>query len=117
MGASVKVMLSYNFCHFEISKHTDQDLSDKEINELRKDVQRLADESVRQYIIAKTKASERTCRRSEKLELEEEVKKIKNLPASEWSATQKAKVKALEDHDYWIEHDYDYEDDDDSPGF
>ena len=54
---------------------------------------------------------------AEKNELEEEVKKIRNIPESEWNATQKAKVKALADADYWLGHDYDYDDDDDGPGF
>lgn len=109
--------MSHNFCHFEVSKHTDQDLSNEEINELRKDVQRLADEAVRQYIVAKEKASLRANIICEKRRLELEVRAIKETPESEWTASQKATVKALEDHEYWAQHNYDYEDDDDSPGF
>lgn len=111
MGSSIKVMLSYNYCHFEISKHTDQDLTNKEINEIRKDVQRLADEAVRQYIIAKDQASKRASLISEKIHLEKEVKEIKNKPEKEWNSTEKAKVKAIEDSEYWDQYDYDYEDD------
>jgi len=49
MGASVKIMLSHDYCHFEVSKSTDDNITDKEINQMRKDVQKLADEAVRQY--------------------------------------------------------------------
>jgi hypothetical protein len=59
MGASVKIMLSYDYCHFEVCKSTDENISDKEINEMRKSVQRLADEAVRQYKVAKERAAKR----------------------------------------------------------
>jgi histidinol dehydrogenase len=111
MGASVKIMLSYNFCHFEITKHTDQELTNEQINEMRKEVQRLADEAVRQYIIAKDKATKHAQRMFEKQELQKEIDRIKEKPQSEWSATDKAKVKAMEDVKYWDAHRYDYEDD------
>jgi hypothetical protein len=111
MGASVKVMLSFNFCHFEISKTTDQNVDDKAIDEMRKDCMRLADKAVRQYEIAKTKASNQAALDFEKSELKNEVEKILKIPEIERNATQMAKVKALADHEYWKQHCYDYEDD------
>lgn len=56
MGASVKVMLSHDYCHFEVVKSSEQELTNEQINEMRKDVQRLADEAVRQYKVAKEKS-------------------------------------------------------------
>ena len=44
---SVKIMLSYDYCHFEIALASDEEMELKEINEMRKDAQRLADEAVR----------------------------------------------------------------------
>ena len=113
--ASVKVMLSYDYCHFEVVLASDQDLTLGETNELRKSAQRLADEAVRQYKIAKTKAGNRLARDSEKHRLEEQVKVIRQEPISEWSAEDKAKVKALDDDAYWTQHDYDYQDDEGVP--
>ena len=117
MGASVKVMLSFNFCHFEISKTTDQNVDDKSIDDMRKDCMRLVDKAVKQYQVAKRKADSRAIIMSEKADLENEVKKILEVPESERTATQKAKVKALADRDYWDQHNYDYEDDDDDDDY
>ncbi len=111
MSAQVKIMLSYDYCHFEITKGTDEDVSNKEINEMRKEVQRLADEAVRQYKKAKEMASKRANRMFEKEQLEKEVNNILEIPKSERTAEQRAKVKALEDREYWNEFDYDYDDD------
>lgn len=46
---------------------------------------------------------------SEKAQLEREVSMIKQQPKETWSVTDKAKVKALEDHNWEMR--YDYEDD------
>lgn len=111
MNGSVKVMLSYNYCHFEIALSTTEEMTIEGVNELRKKAMRLADEAVRQYQIAKEKTEKRISLQWEKERLQAEVKRIKdNLPESEWSAEQKAKLKALEDHAYWMQHGYDYND-------
>jgi hypothetical protein len=112
MSASVKVMLSFNFCHFEISKTTDQDVDNAAIDNMRKDCMRLADKAVKQYQIAKTNASAQAALDFERSELKTEVERILKIPESERNATQMAKVKALSDHEYWKQHDYDYEDED-----
>jgi len=110
MGASVKIMLSYNYCHFEVSKSVDVDLSNEEINEMRKEVQRLADEAVRQYQVAKEKESLRSEMKWERDQLERQVRAIEKIPGSEWTPEMKARVKSLQDNAYWRQHDYDYED-------
>lgn len=50
-NASVKVMLSHDYSHFEclMSLENDNGLSMKEIDNARKDCQRLADKAVSQY--------------------------------------------------------------------
>jgi ATP-dependent Clp protease ATP-binding subunit ClpA len=113
MKASVKIMLSYDYNHFEICLGTDdeQNLSAKEVNELRKTAQRLADHAVKQYQTAKEKEKGRLNLSYERNRLEEEVDKIKDIPKKKWTAEQKAKVKALEDEEYWNQHNYDYNDD------
>ena len=106
MGASVKIMLSYDYCHFEVSLSSDDEMTLNQVNEMRKDCQRLVDKAVHQYKIAKSEAS-KMIYGTEKARLEKEVRIIKeNYPKSEWTPEQKASVKALEDFQY-----YDYQDD------
>jgi hypothetical protein len=59
--ASVKVMLSYDYSHFEssMSLENESGLSMKEINEARKNCQRLCDNAVRQYKVYKEMAAKR----------------------------------------------------------
>lgn len=113
--ASVKVMRSYDYCHFEICLSSDQEMNLVEINEMRKDAAILVDEAVRQYIVAKDMANKKIYRDNEKQELTKQIEIIKTKPESEWTAEEKAKVKALEDHDYWQAFDYRY--DDEQEGF
>lgn len=54
MPASVKIMLSCDYCHFEICKGSDENLSNEQIDDMRKDVQRLANKAVKQYKIFKS---------------------------------------------------------------
>ena len=103
--ASVKVMNSYDYCHFEICLGTDDENTTlKQINEMRKDAQRLVDKAVEQYKIAKNKIPYQKSKRSN---LEKKAKIIReNYPKSEWTPEQKATVKALDDFEW-----YDYQDD------
>lgn len=58
-NASVKVMLSYDYSHFEasMSLENDEGLSKEDIDLARKDCQRLADKAVGQYKTAKSMAA------------------------------------------------------------
>lgn len=116
MSASVKIMLSYDYCHFEICKSTDDNLSDKEINDLRKDCQRLADEAVRQYKISKDKSCINL--KYDKEKFLKEIKEIELKPEGERTVNELAKLKAYSDNK-WEEQfrPYDYEDDDETYTF
>lgn len=117
MKGSVKIMRSYDYNHFEIALASDEDMDVKQINELRKKAQMLADEAVRQYIIAKSKESLRLNLKIEKKQLEKEIELIKEIkPQSEYTAQERAKIKALEDKNYWKQHNYFYDDDYDCEG-
>lgn len=110
--ATVKVMLSYNYCHFEVSKQIEGDsITQQDIDNARKDCQRLADKAVSQYQKAKTEQSKIASSTYERQGLEREVLEIKKKPAEEWSIYDKAKVKALEDYNF--QERYNYLDDDD----
>lgn len=119
MSASVKIMLSYDYCHFEVSKSVDENISDKEINELRKDVQRLADEAVRQYKIAKNQAARRTDAEYKMRNFEEECKRIEAKEEHDRTLKEIAMLKQYRDENWQAQFDYnyDYEDDEETYGW
>lgn len=110
--ASVKVMRSYDYCHFEIVLGVSEPIFPEGVDELRKEAQRLADKAVEQYKVAKEAANRRLGSKAYAERLEDRVKIIhENFPKSEWTPEQKATVKALEDAQYKSSRVYDYEDD------
>lgn len=113
--ATVKVMNSYDYSHFEVTLSTDELVDADSVNVMRKRAQRLVDEAIRQYKVAKEKAQKRCSLEYERQNLKQEVSLIKLRPESEWTASDKAKVKAMDDDAYWRAHDYDYNDDNDLP--
>lgn len=119
-SATVKVMLSHNYCHFEVSKVVEttegEDLSMNDIDAARIECQKLADKAVDQYKKAKDYESRRANNSFEKSNLEREVASIRLKDEKEWSPLDKAKVKALEDHNFESRF-YRYEDDDEDYGF
>ena len=110
--ASVKVMRSYDYCHFEVVLGVSEPIFPEGVDELRKEAQRLADKAVEQYKVAKEAANRRLGSKADVERLEDRVKIIReNFPKSEWTPEQKATVKALEDAQYVASRVYDYEDD------
>lgn len=113
MKGSVKVMLSYDYCHFEVALASDEHLSLEEVNELRKKAQRLADEAVRQYKKAKDMAYRRENVPYEQSRYLEEIERISETPEQDRSPEQQAKLKVHEDGGWEKQFDcsYDYDDD------
>lgn len=108
-SATVKVMLSHNYNHFEasIALENESGVSVEDIDHARKDCNRLCDKAIKQYNIAKSMELKRVNLASEKRALEREVAEIKQRDQETWSVTDKAKVKALEDHNWELRWDYD----------
>jgi ABC-type nitrate/sulfonate/bicarbonate transport system substrate-binding protein len=105
MNASVKVMNSYDYCHFEVALSA-EDVSIADVDNLRKEAQRLVDKSIKQYKVAKRIASQMP-----DSYLESRVRTLReNTPQSEWTPEQKAMVKAYNDAMFASSH-YDYQDD------
>lgn len=110
-SASVKVMLSYDYCHFEIAL-SGEVTSTKNVDNMRKEAQRLADKAVKQYQIAKAEAERRLLTERDIVRLQREARVIEeNFPKSEWTPEQKAVIKALADAEFRLHSVYDYEDD------
>lgn len=112
MGASVKVMLSYDYCHFEFSKSTDQPVTDAEIDEMRKDCMRLADKAVAQYKIAKNWHYQRQTRGDEYAAEQRSVVLIEEKAEGDRSPNEMARLKAFKDKNWqaYIDMKYGYED-------
>lgn len=112
MGASVKIMLSYDYCHFEVCISSTEEMTNENIDNMRKDCQRLADKAVKQYKTAKYAAQMLLQAQGGVERARRNVQILKeNFPQSEWTPDQKAQVKALEDYEFVLSHPYDYEDD------
>ncbi len=109
--ASIKVMNSYDYSHFETSLSGDKVMTIEEINGMRKVAQRLVDEAIRQYKVAKDMAGKKSNLQWERAILEKDVEIIQQIPKSEWTPEGKAKVKLIADKDWASQFDYDYEDD------
>lgn len=108
-SASLKVMLSHDYSHFEAAMTIENEngLSLKDIDEARKNCQRLADKAVGQYKTAKSEAIKQTGTDYERQQLEREVREIKvNKREEEWTVLERAKVKALADYRHQTMYDY-----------
>lgn len=106
-------MLSYNYNHFEasIALENEDGLSIQDIDSARKDCNRLCDKAIKQYQVAKQVELKRLQLSGEKASLIKEVEEIKKIDESQWSVVQKAKVKALADHNWELLWDYDDDND------
>ena len=113
MKGFVKVMLSYDYNHFEMALSTDEELDTKGVNELRKKAQRLADEAVRQYRRAKEAAANRETGKYRREMFEHQIEAIKKKPVGERTVNEIALLKQREDENWeaQFEDDYDYDDD------
>jgi hypothetical protein len=114
-NASVKVMLSYDYSHFEasISLENDKGISVKEIDSARKDCQRLADKAVGQYKTAKQCAAQRNDGGYRMNNFETECKKIQAKSEHGRTLKEIAMLKQYENENWraQFEMDYDYDDD------
>jgi len=119
MNASVKIMLSYDYSHFEIALSSDNSLSLDEVNDLRKKAQRLADEAVRQYKKSKKMAELRAQGQYERERFLRQIAEIEKKPEGERTINEVAMLKQHDDENWEAQfnYDYDYEDDyaDDDP--
>lgn len=111
-SVSVKVMRSYDYCHFEIALSSSEELTLKQIDEMRKEAQRLVDKAVKQYRIAKADAGKRHGIEYTIMGLKDKVDIInENFPKSHWTPEQKAIIKEYEDSLFRQALYYNYEDD------
>ena len=116
-NASVKVMLSYDYSHFEalMSLENDEGLTLKEIDAARKDCQRLADKAVGQYKTAKQHAALRSDAEYKMNNFKYECERIEAKKEEDRTIKEIAMLKQYRD-EAWKDqflYPYDYDDDDD----
>jgi len=115
-NASVKVMLSYDYSHFEASMSLENDngLTLKEIDSARKDCQRLADKAVSQYKTAKVAAQKRNDGEYRMQNFISQCKSIKLKEEGDRTINEIAMLKQYETEQWQNQFldDYDYDDDD-----
>ena len=114
--ASVRVLRSYDYCHFEVQLSSVGRVPDvgmiepgmtlAEVDLLRKEAARLADKAVEQYKIAKA-AHERRDNIEQKWRLTD----AQNTPEENRTPEQKAIIKYHADANFRAKFDYDYQDD------
>ena len=110
--SQVRVMLSYDYNHFEIALSTEE-YPDQTPNQLRKRAQRLCDEAVRQYRQAKEMASKRASAGYERADFLREIERIEKLDEAGRTVLDLAMLKQYQDEEWekQFEYEYDYEDD------
>lgn len=115
-SASVKVMLSYDYSHFEASMALENDngLTTKEIDEARKSCQRLTNKAVDQYKKYKSNAAQRNDGQYKMAAFEQECKRIEAKSEGDRTLNEIAMLKQYKDEDWRnkFEYDYDFDDDD-----
>ena len=116
-SASVKVMLSYDYSHFEASMSVENEsgLTMQEIDESRKKCQRLADKAVGQYKKAKQMASNRSDGEFQMRNFQQQCERIKAKDEQDRTIKEIAMLKQYEDEKWQAKfmQEYDYDDDDD----
>lgn len=119
-NASVKVMLSYDYSHFEASMSLENEngISTQEIDEARKKCQRLADKAVGQYKTAKSMAAKRSNSEYDKKYFLNQVEAIQKKDENDRTVKEIAILKQYQDENWQAQFDYRYDyDDDDQYGY
>ena len=117
--ASVKVMRSHDYCHFEvvlgINKDTHEAISPYDVDLMRKEAARLADKAVEQYKVAKQNAQRILDASYGYARVKALADDARLIPESERTSEQMAHIKALQDYIHHQKYDYqdDWDDDND----
>lgn len=110
--ASVKVMRSHDYCHFEVCLSSSSATTPEAVDDLRKAAARLVDKAVDQYKAAKLNVEKAESDFWTKARLGERAKEAEVKPESERTPHDKAVLKAFHDARFRQSRPrYDYQDD------
>ena len=102
--ASVKVMRSYDYCHFEVNLATDQQLDVAEVDDMRRVAASLVDRAVDDYKRMKAHDPARLTARYQRAEMEQRLADIKQKPEGERTINEVAMLKRSEDAEFWAKY-------------
>lgn len=114
-AASVKVMLSYDYSHFEASMSLENDngLSIEDIDKARKDCQRLTNKAVGQYKTSKEQAAKRIDGQYKMRAFEHDCQQIEKKEEHDRTLKEIAMLKQYKDENWQAQFDYEYDFEDD----
>lgn len=105
--ASVKVMRSYDYCHFEVNLGSDVEMSAQEVDDMRRVAATLADRAVADYRRMKDEEPKRNKAAWDKQEMRRKLKDIESKPEGERTLNEAALMAAAQADEFWQK----YEDD------
>lgn len=113
--ASVKIMRSHDYCHFEVclGSVSDDEFTIAQVDDMRKAAARLADKAVEQYKIAKEIAEAAISAASSREYNSARIEKLREIPDDAKTPEQKAQIKAYDDEQFRASRrsNWDYNDD------
>jgi hypothetical protein len=109
-SASVKVMRSHDYCHFEVSLSSSEATTPAHVDELRKEAARLADKAVAQYRIMKRNANKLVQETQERGYLSRRIEATREKAEGDRTVREQAELKAYEDQVWRASRRYNYDD-------
>jgi hypothetical protein len=110
-GASVKVMRSHDYCHFEVNLSASGPVTLAEVDALRKDAARLVDKAVEQYKKAKEDSQFHERWDADREWKLKRIDSIREKPEADRTPQDLADLKAWDDGVHRDSRRYDYQDD------
>jgi len=107
---SVKVMRSHDYCHFEVNLSSSSAATPEQVDELRKTAARLADKAVEQYKTAKRNCELIASDAQERTWESRRIARLEEVPETERTPEDQARIKAFRDKAYIARRRFDYED-------
>ena len=110
--ASVKVMRSYDYCHFEVNLGSDIEMSAQEVDDMRRVAASLADRAVADYKRMKSAEPMRAQASWDKQEMRRRLKDIESKPEGERTLNEVALLTQAQSDEFWQRYkddeDFDY---------
>lgn len=107
--ASVKVMRSYDYCHFEVNLGTDQDLSAQDVDDMRRVAATLTDKAVADYKRMKADEPKRSQASWDLAEMRRKLKAIEEKPEGERTLNEVALMNEAQSQEFWARYKADEE--------
>lgn len=109
--ATVKVMRSYDYCHFEINLGTDEKLTAEDIDNMRRVAASLVDRAVTDYRNMKREEGTRQAKEFDRSQLKARLRSIEEKPEGERTVNEVAMLTNSHSAEFWQQYkddEYDY---------